>query len=275
MGKGSRFERRRCLSANAPHLGPRRWLILRLEAPLLSFGAVAIDHRGVIWDFPALSMLTGLFANALGWQRTQAAQHQALEDRIIFAARREREPYTGTLRDTQNAKLGKNDKGWTTRGMPEGRDGASYNAPHRRQRDYHPDALITVAVTLRVSPTDVPGAAPSIDDLAAALDRPARPLFIGRKPCLPSSPLRLCFIEADTAYEAISALPRQDGNGPPQLRAQWPTGEGPTTGPGIERTTSIADRRNWISGLHGGTRQVVEGRVTPPAAATLPAKDVA
>ena len=146
----------------------RRWLILRLEAPLLSFGAVAIDHRGVIWDFPGLSMLTGLFANALGWQRTDRQAHQSLEDRLVFAARRERESYAGTLRDTQNAKLEKSDKGWTTRGTPEGRNGASYGAPHRRQRDYHPDALITVAVTLKAAPTEVIGPAPSLDDLAGS-----------------------------------------------------------------------------------------------------------
>ena len=248
----------------------RRWLILRLEAPLLSFGAVAIDHRGVIWDFPGLSMLTGLFANALGWQRTDRQAHQSLEDRLVFAARREREPYAGTLRDTQNAKLEKSDKGWTTRGTPEGRNGASYGAPHRRQRDYHPDALITVAVTLKAAPTEVIGPAPSLDDLAGALDRPARPIFIGRKPCLPSAPLRLCFVEAETAYAAMMALPRQDGDGPQKLRAQWPASEGPVNGPEVERTANLADRRNWISGLHGGTRLVVEGRITPPPVAAQP-----
>jgi CRISPR system Cascade subunit CasD len=247
----------------------RRWLILRLEAPLLSFGAVAIDHRGVIWDFPALSMLTGLFANALGWKRIDRQAHQALEDRLIFAARREREPYTGTLRDTQNAKLEKSDKGWTTRGTPEGRDGASYGAPHRRQRDYHPDALLTVAVTLKAPAPHGTSPAPSIDDLAASLDRPARPIFIGRKPCLPSAPLRLCFVDADTAHTAMTLLPRQDINGPAKLRAQWPASEGPVSGADVERTANLADRRNWISGLHGGTRHVVEGRINPPAATSV------
>jgi CRISPR system Cascade subunit CasD len=253
----------------------RRWLILRLEAPLLAFGGVAIDHRGVTWDFPAQSMLTGLFANALGWQRTESEAHQALQDRIVFAARREREPYQGVFRDTQNAKLEKSDKGWTTRGAPEGRDGASYSAPHRRQRDYHPDALICVALTLTdllSKPTSLP--TPTLDDLATALDRPARPIFIGRKPCLPSAPLRLGFIEAATAHAALTALARQDANGPAQLRALWPTSEGPTSGPDIDRTVNLPDRRNWISGLHGGTRVIVEGRITPqPSAPTL--KDAA
>jgi CRISPR system Cascade subunit CasD len=68
----------------------RRWLILRLQAPLLAFGGVAIDHVGVTRDYPALSMLTGLLANALGWERTEWKRHQVLQDRLIFAARRDR-----------------------------------------------------------------------------------------------------------------------------------------------------------------------------------------
>ena len=68
----------------------RRWLILRLEAPLLAFGGVAIDHVGVTRDFPSLSMLAGLLANALGWERTEWEDIQALQDRLIFAARLDR-----------------------------------------------------------------------------------------------------------------------------------------------------------------------------------------
>ncbi len=258
----------------------RRWLILRLEAPLLSFGAVAIDHGGVIWEFPALSMLTGLCANALGWQRGDAVAHQALQDRLVFAARREHEPDVGTLRDPQNAKLEKNDRGWTTRGTPEGRDGATYGAPHRRYRDYHADALLAVVVTLR-EPDDHGGPAPSLDDLAHALDRPARPLFVGRKPCLPSSPIRerlgdgTTFLQATTAHTALTLLPRlrpgneaSEHNPAVTLRALWPADEGPTAGPEVDRTVQLADRRNWISGLHGGTRYVVEGWIASPASDT-------
>lgn len=243
--------------------GERRWLILRLEGPLIAFGGVVIDHRGVTRDFPAASMLTGLFANAFGWQRTDRKQHQSLQDRLVFAARREREPYRGVLRDTQNAKLDKTDKGWTTYGVPEGRDGKSYGAPHRRQRDYHPDALVAVAVTLTH-----PDHAPTLNDLAAALDRPARPLFIGRKSCLPSAPLRMRFIKAETAHAALCRLPHLDPDGPEELRALWPDGEGPTTGPRVDCAMNLADRRNWISGLHGGSRPVIEGLVKPLCEAT-------
>ncbi len=72
-----------------------RHLILRLEAPLVAFGGEAIDNYGVTRDFPAASMLTGLLANALGWRRTDRAAHQRLQDRMVFAARRDREPRLG------------------------------------------------------------------------------------------------------------------------------------------------------------------------------------
>jgi CRISPR system Cascade subunit CasD len=268
-----------------PKTEQRRWLVLRFEAPMLSFGAVAIDHRGVTWDFPGLSMLTGLFANALGWDRNDRETHQVLQDRIVYAARREREPYRGVLRDTQNAQLESSDKGWTTRGQPEGRDGGNLSAaPHRRQRDYHPDALIAVVVTLKAA-SGVDGTGPTLDELAGALDRPARPLFIGRKPCLPSAPLRErqhegALLTAPTAHAALALLPLLLTHGeidkkPRQLkqamplRALWPAGEGPSSGSGVDRTVAIADRRNWISGLHGGSRLVVEGSVMPSSRAEV------
>ncbi len=230
-----------------------RWLVLRLEAPLLAFGGVAIDAVGVTRDFPAASALTGLIANALGWNRTDAEAHQALQDRLIFAARHERDTALGLLTDSQNAHLEKNDRGWTTRGYAEGRDGASYGAPHRRQRDYHADANVTVVLRL-ARPDD----APTLDDIGAALDRPARPLFIGRKPCLPSRPLRQPNpVIAATAYDALTAC----GSGR-QLKALWPVAEGPESGASVTRVVSLSDLRNWRTGLHGGSRLVVEGTVS-------------
>jgi CRISPR system Cascade subunit CasD len=232
-----------------------RWLVLRLEAPLLAFGGVTIDQIGITLDFPAASMLTGLLANALGWERTEWEAHQSLQNRLVFAARRDRENPSGILTDMQNARLEKNDRGWTTYGMPEGRAGASYMAPHRRQRDYHADAC--VSVVLRLEPaTD----SPDLDDLAAALDRPARPLFIGRKPCLPARHLNADTVNAPTAYAALCSIPAVDHPLHP-LRALWPEHEGPTAGQHVHRIVALPDLRNWKTGLHGGTRLVVEGTV--------------
>lgn len=234
------------------------WLILRFEAPLLAFGGVAIDQIGVTRDFPAQSMLAGLMANAMGWERTDWQNCQALQDRLVFAARRDRDDESGRLTDSQNVRLEKNDKGWTTRGEPEGRDGASYGAPHRRRRDYHMDARVMVALRLKLADQQ-----PDLDALAAALNRPARPLFIGRKPCLPSAPLLLPDrVTAPTAYAALLAIAGKEGAPMKEMRAVWPQGEGPDDGTDVRRVIDLPDIRNWRTGLHGGTRRIVEGVVT-------------
>ena len=237
----------------------RRWLVLQLDAPLIAFGGIAVDQVGPVRDFPAASMLTGLIGNALGWHWSNRAAHQVVQDRLIFAARRDRE---GTLlTDTQNAQLGKNDKGWTTHGATEGRHGASYGAPHRRQRDYHSD--LSVRIVLCLSPE---AETPTLGDLAEAFDRPARPLFLGRKPCLPSAPLLAPedrrWVMGDTAHDALHTVPCVERTDDP-LRALWPVGEGPETGDMVDRVHDLADMRNWRTGLHGGSRRVVEGRMAP------------
>ena len=244
-----------------------RHLLIRLEAPLMAFGGETIDNYGVIRDFPAASMLTGLLANALGWRRIERERHRRLQDRLVFAARIDREPAGGVrLRDFQTAKLNKNDQGWTTRGIPEGRAGGAntYDAPHLRYRDYFADMRVTVA--LRLKPA-ADGDGPTLDDLAAALDAPKRPLFIGRKPCLPSGRLRRGFREGSTALDALMGLPigvePKLKRTPDELvRLIWPADEGTNDVPDgvrVNRTYQLTDERNWVSGLHGGGRQVCEG----------------
>lgn len=229
-----------------------KWLVIRLEAPLMAFGGVAVDQENPTRDFPSASMLTGLAANAFGWRWSDRAAHQALQDRLIFAARREREPVaSGIIMDVQNVQLRKNDRGWTTFGTPEGRDGASYDAPHRRVRRYLADQA--VRVVLRFDPA---GIAPTLDELAAALDHPARPLFIGRKPCLPACRLMDGWVDGEMAHGALCALP---GSG--TFSALWPVGEGPETGDSVDRVLDLPDVRNWRTGLHAGWREVVEGYV--------------
>ena len=90
------------------------------------------------------------------------------------------------LTDYQTASLAKADSGWTTRGRPEGRAGGegSYAGQHQRYRHFYCDAALTVAVRLSGDDDE-----PTLEQLASALEQPARPLFIGRKPCLPGAPL--------------------------------------------------------------------------------------
>ncbi len=222
-------------------------LILRLEAPLMAFGGDMIDATGPTREFPSASMLTGLLANALGWARSLRAEHQRLQDRLVMGVRLDR---AGTaLRDFQTVQLGANDQGWTTRGEPEGRAGgvATYASPHIRQRHYRADALVTVAA--RLEPADQ---APTLDEIAAGLNSPARPLFLGRKPCLPSAPLLVGKIEATDVLAALLALPLATGTARRKTLVKLivPPGEG--NRPERFRTERLTDRRDWMSGVHTG-----------------------
>lgn len=237
-----------------------RHLLLRLQAPLIAFGGETIDNFGVIRDFPALSMVTGLLANALGWRREDCELHDRLQERLLLGARLNTP--VQRLTDFQTAQLGSNDKGWTTWGVPEERRGGAgtYDAPHLRYRDYHAD--LDVLVALRLSP---PEQFPTLDDLAVALDHPARPLFIGRKSCLPSKRIFAGWIEANSVLQALQLAPQPESDRAQSFRMQWPDGEGNLAG---DRLIDLCDERNWTSGVHGGWRPVREGSYTPQGAQT-------
>lgn len=235
-----------------------RHLVLRLASPLISFGGETIDNHGVVRDFPALSMLTGLIANALGWDRGDDVLHNRLQQRLrmgtVLDETTIRDDVTSRARlvDFQTAELGASDRAWTTWGEPEERRGgaASYSSPHLRYRHYQTE--LTAWVALHLSPAEEP---PTLDGIAAALDRPARPLFIGRKPCLPACRIVAGWQEAEHVLGAlqgwIDCLPARNSG----WRAQWPDGQGFIP---FDRPSALCDERNWTSGVHGGWRYVRE-----------------
>ena len=220
-----------------------RHMLLRLEAPLMSFGAEAVDAYGVVADFPARSAITGLIGNALGWDRSDGDRLDALQRRLVMGSVRQREGQR--IQDFQTAQLGKDDAGWTTRGRPEGRAGGAdtYRSPHIRYRDADADVLVLVA--LRLDPLDE---VPDLSAIAAALDQPERPLFIGRKPFLPSGRIFAGWAEAHSVHAALEI-----GCGSIGGRAQWPAGEGEGF------TAELTDSREWRTGVHAGLSRVVQG----------------
>lgn len=226
-----------------------RWLKLTLEASMSAFGGVVVDGRGVTRDRPAVSAITGLLANALGYDRTETGRLAALQSRLLLAsAYRARDGFRIT--DFQTAQLAKNDKGWTRWGV-EGREGgvSTYDSPALTYRDYLADRLTVCVVGLRGDGD------PDLDALAAALDRPARPLFIGRKCCLPSRPILDGVIEATDALEALrAAIPA-----PGDWSVSLPRGQG---APNQAREVRIADLRDWGSGFHSGDRIILEGKIS-------------
>lgn len=227
-----------------------RVLLLQLEAPLMAFGREAIDQNGPTRDHPDASMLTGLFANALGYRREEAERHQRLQDRLRFATRLDRQGHD--LYDNQNALLFEDEKGWTTHGTPEGREKSPSYRPdssgrraltHRRFRHYRADASICTALAL--APAEE---APTVDEIAAALGEPARPLFIGRKPCLPAASMAIGVVEAGSLLAALASVsPAEEADSHQFILA-------PENAEGLPRaeTRYLTGRRDWVAGVHAG-----------------------
>lgn len=227
-------------------------LLLRLEAPLMAFGTVAVDRHRPVQAWPATSMLTGLLANALGWTQQQPDLHDALQARLRWAARIDRpgEP----LNDFQTAQLSQSDKGWTTRGQVESRDGGadSYKSPHLRSRDYRADASVLVA--LRLDPADQ---APTLEHLAHALDHPARPLFIGRKGCPPATRLCAGLVNADDALAALASQATV-ADGVDAASAALYCTEGAANDVQGWRVHQANDLRSFALDVHTGRQRVFE-----------------
>lgn len=229
-------------------------LILRFDAPLMSFGAVVVDNLGVTGAFPGRSMLTGLIGNALGYRHGDATQLNNLQSRIRYAARCDRPGIP--LIDYQTADLSQTflGEGWTTRGYREGREGGTASEGTTiRYRHYIANALYTVALTL-----DPAAASPTLEEIAIALASPTRPLFLGRKTCLPSGPILLEARTGNTLREILRAIPPiQDRGQPPPWPAIWPPNDGadlPTS-----RLVPVYDDRDWANQIHAGRRWMREG----------------
>jgi len=228
-------------------------VIIQFDAPLMSFGAPIVDNRGEIQPFPALSMLTGLVGNALGFEHGEFDRLQRLQQRLRHASREDRRGQK--IRDYQTVDLGQDfmddSRAWTTDGALEERAGASGGGIHIRLRDYWADAVHTVALTLE--PADD---GPELDELADALRRPERPLFIGRKTCLPAMPLVAGTRDAESLPDALEQTPlhpRADGR---ECRAWWPVDPGENVG---EVSRPVTDRRDWSNQIHVGERWIAEG----------------
>lgn len=229
-------------------------LLLRLDAPLMSFGAVVVDQNHPVWRFPGVAMLTGLLGNALGWDHRDTDRLQALQSRLRFAARWDAEPEL--LTDYQTVDLGQDfmiGTGWTTRGYKEDRKGDKKNATgtHIRYRDHWANGVLTIALAL-----DGEGE-PCLAALEQALRFPARPLFIGRKPCLPAGPLLLGRRKANGVRAALAAEPLADigpRRRPDRIPALWPLDEG--EGAQVEERYAP---RDWRNNIHRGSERHAAG----------------
>lgn len=245
--------------------GVSRFLILRLDAPMMSFGGVMTDNLNRTDPAPGVSLITGLLGNALGYDHRDADALERLQARLEIGVRVDR---PGVLfSDFQTVALGQphhDGTGWTTRGRVEAAGGGSSDGTHIRTRDYYADACHTVALTLRDAEEE-----PTLDSIKRALRLPERPLFIGRKTCLPAAPLLLQHplvpdgeLEAADLLDALRRAPLAAGCERPDALTVWLPCADDAPGARVTR-----DRRDWRNQIHTGRRTVrselISVRVTP------------
>jgi len=165
-------------------------------------------------DLPSRSMLTGLLGAALGVRKHEGHRLNALASHISYAARTQGEPRV--MEDFHIADLGRNymqsDKAWSTSGARTYRSGSVTQDKVLQRKEYLADSSVIVAVRIEERAGVAPGPttaearvwAASISPAAVvgALQKPAFPLFIGRKTCVPSRPI----VEAVTDAEMIDAV---------------------------------------------------------------------
>lgn len=233
-------------------------LVLRLDAPLMSFGGVKVDEHNVTEPFPQLSLLTGLLGNALGYEHADADALQRLQDRVRFAARCDKPGEE--LVDYQTVDLGQphlNRREWTTYRVPQGRTGGvASKGTHIRYRYYWADARHTVVLTL--DPIDE---RPTLAEVRQALRQPERPLFLGRKCCIPSRPLFVEELSAPSLHAALklATLDERADIDRGVLMGRWPEREGEPEED--SRRVPVTDERDWTNQIHTGRRFVREGTI--------------
>lgn len=263
------------------------FLLIRLEGPLQAWGDVALDPRRPTRDFPSRSALAGLLANALGWQHMDGERITALQDSLRYAVREDRMPLR--MVDYQTADLGRIGRsGWTRWGVEE-RGGSAADGTQLLWKHYLVDGSFLVALTLDDR------APVTLDDLEAALHRPTRPIFLGRKSCPPALPLLeqpRYRVEAASSHAAIVEAPLAErlrdnarvrysrstidgaaGSGV-RLRCWYAPDDGPEVKPA--QLQQIWDRRDFSANRFEGGRRIVQSSITlavptdttPPEGAT-------
>ncbi len=231
-------------------------LLLRLDAPLMSFGGPLVDQEGRSLAFPGLSMLTGLLGNALGFDHGDAARLQDLQRRLRYAVRCDRAG--GRLTDFHTVDLGlphMREGAWTTRGTVDERSGSAKESTHIRYREYLVDSCFTVALTVREAEAE-----PTLNAIEDALRTPERPLFLGRKACLPAAPLLFRRVEAPSLVAALRRAPLPAGHAIDAKAAVtvWADEEERDELPATQRLLGITDERDWANQIHGGMRRLVQ-----------------
>ncbi len=219
-------------------------VLLRFEAPMMSFGAARIDAYDRAGAIPTASMITGLFGAALGISRRHADTLQAMQDAIHVAVAVERRGEI--LEDYQNADLGKPHMVgpmWTVEGKPMRRAGSAVEDNRQQWRQYIVNGAVLAAVSISNSfPFH-------LTDLQEMMQEPAHPLCIGRVNCPPS-----CMIWQGATNQADMHKALSEASQTAEQHYLPATHYQPTLG---DMLITLTGRKNWRTDRHVGAQTYI------------------
>lgn len=208
-------------------MSDRRTLILRLAGPLQSWGSSSQFNTRDTDDRPTKSGVIGLLAAAQGRRRGEDLIDLA---GLQFGVRadqpgtRLRDYHTVRTIDGRNLLSTKvNAKGWQ---IPAGG-----KPSHVTQRYYVQDAVFVAFVE---GPTNL------VEDLAWAVQHPRFPLALGRRSCVPASPLVVPGNQGDVWTGELAVLIRS---------VPWQAGVMVRENPRLGSTVSLAATVEDVAGL--------------------------
>lgn len=230
-----------------------RFVALHLQAPMMSFGKSIVDGLHPTDDWAPPSWTTGIIANGLGYDYSEFRKTQALQARLQFAMRQDIEG--GREWDFQTAKIQNNGAIWPTQlgwfegrrqGYGEDKDTLLISKEFIYGAEYH--MVVSLAE----------GDGPTLEEIQRAIEKPARPLFLGRKCCPPSVPLYMPLIEAESHWEALHKIPLSPHAKHASPKAIWPLEEGIQH---RDRTITMSAGKDWQNNVHLGRLAMNEGRI--------------
>lgn len=218
-------------------------LLLRLYAPLASWGDIAVGEQRPTLGHPTRSAIIGLLCAALGLRRDQT---DALKELAVGIATAVRIDNPGeTLRDYHTTQVPKQQRKLSLYTRKD-ELGAAKLHTILSQRDYRNDALYTVAIWRTNA-----GNRYHLEQLRDALLQPKLALYLGRKACPPALPMQPQVIQADTLRAAFDQAVFDD-----DLLSSLPTPSQRTyvweqhPAPGMKALQSYPRRDNPTHRLH-------------------------
>lgn len=192
------------------------YLVMRLYAPLSSWGAVAIGEERPTNDYPTRGAILGLLGAALGIERCDQKQLQALADSIGMASK----TYSrGTiLRDYHTIQTTAVAKGQRFHTRKQELQSAKLETI-LSSRDYREDGLWMVAIWLKQDNHEYGFDLPALQQ---ALTYPKFILYLGRKSCPLAMPLLPSIVTTTSIKQAldtpINSLLSNQNNDKPDYR---------------------------------------------------------